>query len=132
MTNAFSSMEYPHWLIIAGAVLLMLGFVGLALRQRGVEAEPTTWRVGNDQGWSESEAELAQTEGDDRKAKLEEQKKDRWANKDRGTTNRGTIDQKFMARNRNDRLDLRRYDQAGWRQGSPQGVRKFRRRGNLV
>ena len=39
MTNAFSSMEYPHWLIIAGAVLLMLGFVGLALRQRGVEAE---------------------------------------------------------------------------------------------
>ena len=39
MTNAFSSMEYPHWLIVAGAVLLMLGFVGLALRQRAVEAE---------------------------------------------------------------------------------------------
>jgi hypothetical protein len=87
MTNAFSSMEYPHWLIIAGAVLLMLGFVGLALRQRGVEAESDDMASGHDdQGWPESEAELAQTESDDRKAKLEEQKKDRWADKDGGTT----------------------------------------------
>jgi hypothetical protein len=39
MTSAFSWMEYPHWLIVAGAILLMLGFVGLALRRRGVEAE---------------------------------------------------------------------------------------------
>ena len=76
-------MEYPHWLIIAGAVLLMLGFVGLALRQRGVEAEPDDMASGHDQGCSESEAELAQTEDDDRKAKLEEQKRDRWANKRR-------------------------------------------------
>jgi hypothetical protein len=86
MTNAFSSMEYPHWLMIAGAVLLMLGFVGLALRQRGVEAELDDMASGHDdQGWPEPEAELAQTEGADRKAKLEEQKRDRWANKDRGT-----------------------------------------------
>ena len=63
MTNAFSSMEYPHWLIVAGAVLLMLGFVGLALRQRGVEAEPDDMASGHEQGWSESEAELAQTRG---------------------------------------------------------------------
>ena len=34
MTNAFSSMEYPHWLIIAGVVLLVLGFIGLTFRQR--------------------------------------------------------------------------------------------------
>ena len=34
MTNAFSSMGYPHWLIVAGAVLLVLGFIGLAFRQR--------------------------------------------------------------------------------------------------
>ena len=87
MTNAFSSMEYAHWLIIAGAVLLMLGFVGLALRQRGVEAELDDMASEHDdQRWPESEAdELAQTEGADRKAKLEEQKRDRWANKDRGT-----------------------------------------------
>jgi hypothetical protein len=30
MTNIFSSMEYPYWLIVAGALLLMLGFFGLA------------------------------------------------------------------------------------------------------
>jgi hypothetical protein len=83
MTNAFSSMGYPHWLIVAGAVLLMLGFVGLALRQRGVEAELND--MASDQGPSEPEAELAQTQAADRKTKLEEQKRDRWADKDRGT-----------------------------------------------
>jgi len=83
MTNAFSSMEYPHWLIIAGAILLMLGFVGLALRQRAVEAELDD--MASDQEPSEPEAELAETQGADRKSKLEEQKRDRWANKDRGT-----------------------------------------------
>ena len=57
MTNAFSSMEYPHWLIVAGAILLMLGFVGLALRQRAVEAELND--MASEQ--SEFEAELAQT-----------------------------------------------------------------------
>ena len=83
MTNVFSSMEYPHWLIIAGAILLMLGFVGLALRQRAVEAELDD--MASDQEPSEPEAELAETQGADRKSKLEEQKRDRWANKDRGT-----------------------------------------------
>ena len=39
MTNAFSSMGYPHWLIVAGAVLLVLGFIGMALRQRAAQAE---------------------------------------------------------------------------------------------
>jgi hypothetical protein len=74
-------MEYPHWLIVAGAVLLMLGFVGLALRQRAVEAELND--MASEQ--SEPEAELAQTKDADRKAKLEEQKRDRWADKDGGT-----------------------------------------------
>ena len=27
--TALSSMEYPHWLMIAGVLLLILGFVGL-------------------------------------------------------------------------------------------------------
>ena len=39
MMDAFSSMEYPHWLIVAGAVLLVLGFMGMALRQRVAQAE---------------------------------------------------------------------------------------------
>ena len=38
--TVLSSMEYPHWLMIAGALLFVLGLVGLALKQRCVEAEP--------------------------------------------------------------------------------------------
>jgi hypothetical protein len=26
-------MEYPHWMIIAGAVLVVIGFVGFAFRE---------------------------------------------------------------------------------------------------
>jgi hypothetical protein len=29
-----SAMEYPHWLLVAGAVLVVLGFIGFALRQK--------------------------------------------------------------------------------------------------
>jgi hypothetical protein len=78
-------MEYPHWLIVAGAVLLMLGFVGLALRQRAVEADLDDMVGEHEQGWSESETELAQTQAADRKAEREERKRDRWANNDRDT-----------------------------------------------
>jgi hypothetical protein len=37
-------MGYPHWLIVAGAVLVAIGFIGLAMRRsRDVESnqEPT-------------------------------------------------------------------------------------------
>jgi hypothetical protein len=37
-------MEYPHWLMVAGAALVVLGFIGFAFRQnKDVEAnhEPT-------------------------------------------------------------------------------------------
>jgi hypothetical protein len=39
MMNAFSSVAYPHWLIVAGTILLFLGFIGLAFRPRDAEAE---------------------------------------------------------------------------------------------
>jgi len=83
MANAFSSMEYPHWLIVAGAVLLVLGLVGLALRQRGNEAELDD--MASDQEASEPETELVPTEAANWKAEREERKRDRWANNDRGT-----------------------------------------------
>jgi hypothetical protein len=54
-------MEYPHWLIVAGTVLLMLGFVGLASRRRGVEAELND--TASDQEPSEPETELAPDPG---------------------------------------------------------------------
>jgi hypothetical protein len=34
-----SAMEYPHWLMVAGTVLVVLGFIGFAFRQNR-NAEP--------------------------------------------------------------------------------------------
>jgi hypothetical protein len=31
--DALSAMQYPHWLVVAGVVLVMLGFIGFAFRQ---------------------------------------------------------------------------------------------------
>ena len=85
MTNAFSPMGYPHWLIVAGAVLLVLGFIGLAYRQRkDAEAKLKEMANGNGQGRSDL-AELAQTQAASRKAKLAEQTRQRWAHKSRET-----------------------------------------------
>ena len=72
-------MEYPHWLIIVGAILLMLGLVGLALRQRSVEADPSD--VTNDQDPSEPEADLTPAEAYERTAK--EKRRARWAETER-------------------------------------------------
>ena len=34
-------MEYPHRLIVGGAILVVLGFIGLAFRQRLAPVAPT-------------------------------------------------------------------------------------------
>lgn len=72
-------MEYPHWLIIAGAILLVLGIVGLALRPRSIETAPSEMR--NDQEPSEPEANLTPAEVYERTAK--EKRRARWAEKKR-------------------------------------------------
>ncbi|XIA64734.1 hypothetical protein ACFIOY_39135 [Bradyrhizobium sp. TZ2] len=65
---------------------MVVGFIGLAFRQRkGAEAKLKEMANGNEQGRSEFEAELAQTQAANWKAKLAEQTRERWANKDRGT-----------------------------------------------
>jgi len=74
MTDALSGMEYPHWLMVAGAILVVLGLVGLAFRQRPATLEPTD--VSKRQ--SDFEAQITQA---NRKAKLAEQTKGRWADK---------------------------------------------------
>ena len=33
MTEMLSAVEFPHWLLIAGAVLVVLGFFGFAFSQ---------------------------------------------------------------------------------------------------
>jgi len=71
--TALSSMEYPHWLIIAGALLVVLGLVGIALDQRSVEAAPDAT--------FEPEDGLADEEDADR---LEnEAESDRWPHRER-------------------------------------------------
>ena len=79
MTDALSSMEYPHWLIIAGAILLMLGLVGLALRPRSIEADPSD--MTNDQEPSAPEVDLTPAEAYERAAK--EKRRARWAERER-------------------------------------------------
>ena len=65
MTDAFLAMQYPHWLFVAGAILVVLGFMGLALRQgKGVEV---------DYEFTELPTQA------NRKAKLAEQTRSRWA-----------------------------------------------------
>ena len=57
-------MEYPHWLIVAGAILAVLGLIGLAFRQRkGAEVKLPEMANENEQGRSRFEAELAQLQG---------------------------------------------------------------------
>ena len=75
MTTTLSSMEYPHWMMIAGALLLMLGLAGIALRPRSVEAEPNA--IASEQEPSEPEADLDQVEVYNRTAK--EKRRERWA-----------------------------------------------------
>ena len=79
MTDALSSMEYPHWLIIAGAILLMLGLVGLALRPRSVEPDPSD--MTNDHKPSGLEADPTPAEVYERTAK--EKRRARWAERER-------------------------------------------------
>ncbi len=71
--NALLSIDYPYWLMIAGALLLLLGLIGIALRHRSVEAEPTS----SVDEPSHHEAELTPAELYNRAAK--EKRKARWA-----------------------------------------------------
>ena len=40
MMDALSALEYPHWMMVAGAGLVVLGFIGFAFGQnRNVETD---------------------------------------------------------------------------------------------
>lgn len=74
--TALSSIEYPYWLIIAGVVLLTLGWVGLALRQQGAGAETLANVSDSDEGHYAPEADLNEVELYNRTAK--EKRRERW------------------------------------------------------
>ena len=65
--------------MLAGAILLMLGLVGLALRPRSIEADPSD--MTNGQEPSEPEADLTPAEVYERAAK--EKRRARWAERER-------------------------------------------------
>ena len=72
--TALSSIEYPHWLLITGALLLVLGLAGLVWGQRRV-AEP--YASASEQEPPEPEVEVDQVDVYNRTAK--EKRRDRWA-----------------------------------------------------
>ena len=41
-------MEYPHWLMVAGGVLVVVGFIGLAFHQNRTTLSPITSRTENE------------------------------------------------------------------------------------
>lgn len=73
--TALSSIDYPHWLIIAGVTLLVLGCVGLALRQRAAGAELLADL--SDEGLYAPEPEPNEVERYNRMAKVK--RRERWA-----------------------------------------------------
>jgi hypothetical protein len=54
-----SAMEYPHWLMVAGAVLVVLGFTGFAFHKNPDPAEDNPKQTtSSDPFWSAIEAGL--------------------------------------------------------------------------
>ena len=79
MTDAFSAMQYPHGMLVAGASLVVLGFVGLAFPQRLALVESTEVANGYEQRRYKFEAEI--TQANRKAAKLPEQTRSRWPSK---------------------------------------------------
>ena len=71
----FTSMEYSHWLIIAGSLLAVFGLAGLAFGHRIVEADPDP--MTGDGQCSDLETDLTPSEIYRRAAK--EKRRARWA-----------------------------------------------------
>jgi hypothetical protein len=76
MTNAFASMGYPHWLMVAGGLLMMLGFVGLATRREGAGPDTTA----SEREIFKLEGDMAEAEAADRQVKPK--RRDRWAERE--------------------------------------------------
>lgn len=56
-------MESFHWLIVTGTVLLILGFIGLALFSR---SDAAAKEMANDEEQEQSNLDLAHTQASDR------------------------------------------------------------------
>ena len=96
--DAFSAMGYPHWLIVAGTLLVLLGSIGLAYRQtKRHQVELTEIANENEQARPEFEDNFAQTQAN-RKASLRSKQRIDGPNRNPRTTGRS-----FLTGDRNDR-----------------------------
>ena len=78
-------MQYPEWLIVTGATLVLLGFIGLAIFGKKVTETDLDEEVlfgEGDQEPPKSQIELALEQQENRKAKLSQQAKTRWNSQD--------------------------------------------------
>jgi hypothetical protein len=79
MTGVLSAFEYPHWLLVAGAILVAIGLAGIGFRQRTkADLKPTEIAHENDRARA------------DRRAQLAERTRNRWANEAKPTSGEGS------------------------------------------
>lgn len=78
MTNVLSSIGYPHWLMIAGSLLVVLGIVGLLMLRESVQAEPDA--IAGEREIFKIEGDLAQADVTDPPVK--KKRRDRWAERE--------------------------------------------------
>jgi len=112
-------MEYPHWLIVVGAVLLVLGFVGIALRQRAIKGDLDE-DMASDQG-QPSRPNSVRPRVLIARRSLKSRNGTAGLPGNVAPMNRWTIHRKFKTRPRNDGFCLRQHQQAGWRTRARQG-----------
>lgn len=86
MTSALSSIGLPHWLMLAGAFLVLLGFAGLVLRRKregeneAIEDEHEPDAIAGEQEILKIEGDPAQAEQTD--SAIEQKRRDRRAERE--------------------------------------------------
>ena len=51
-------MQYPHWLMVAGAVLVLIGFIGFAFRKNNAEPDEDNLKQASETIQAALEAEM--------------------------------------------------------------------------
>ena len=102
------SMEYPHWLIIAGAILLMLASSDSHCVHDALKRAPSD--MTNDQEPIQPEVDLTPAEVYERAAK--EKRRARWAGRERELEEPANDRPSIFGEELNDRAYLRGYEKA--------------------
>jgi hypothetical protein len=100
MTSALSSIGLPHWLMIAGSLLVLLGFAGLLLRKASVQAEPDSSAGEQERDVAASEQEIFNVESDltqveQAASPVKQERPDRWAERERALKEASDVGPEF-------------------------------------